>query len=148
MSDVRAAAESLRDHAWLERFRKANYDNSFNLLSPTACNDIARYVDKFIDTVLAEHPADDDVEHPADENEPVTEEFVVSLKPPRYWEAGCEYAWPDVGLRYAVKIGDGRPPVLAAGFYLDAASGPVYLRHIKTRGEARALLEALGVSHG
>ena len=87
-------------------------------------------------------------EHPADENEPVTEEFVVSLKPPRYWEAGCEYAWPDVGLRYAVKIGDGRPPVLAAGFYLDAASGPVYLRHIKTRGEARALLEALGVSHG
>lgn len=84
----------------------------------------------------------------ADDSEPITEGFIESLKPPRYWEAGCEYAWPEVGLRYAVKIGDGKPPALAAGFYLDAARAPVYLTHIRTRGDARRLLKALGVNHG
>lgn len=131
MSDVRAAAE---------RLLKFEKDCNFYGWPTRFDRDVFMEALAFVSVYLAEHPAD--------ENEPLTEEFVVSLNPPRYWEAGCEYAWPDVGLRYAVQIGDGRPPGLSAGFYLDAASGPVYLRHIKTRGEARELLKAMGVSHG
>jgi hypothetical protein len=46
------AALELRHHAWLARFRKANYENKHNELSPCACNDIAGYVDQFIVKVL------------------------------------------------------------------------------------------------
>lgn len=144
MSDVRAAAESLRDHAWLERFRKANYDNSFNLLSPTACNDIARYVDKFIDTVLAEHPADDDVELDQD-----------------WIEANCHrkldtdddlYEWVIFGETVLLLDKYGRTMVsrtmvsqIEDGATRIISVDTVQLRDCNTRGDVRRLLRALGV---
>lgn len=120
MSDVRAAAERMRDHAWLERFRKANYDNSFNLLSPTACNDIARYVDKFIDTVLAEHPADESLD--------VDEDWLVQI--------GFQ---PDAS--GALWIGDYRLCWFGQGFFgFDGVEV-----ESKTRGDVRRMCRVFGV---
>lgn len=50
--DLIKAAEELKDHAWLARFRKANYENKHHEISPCAANDIAGWVDEFIDLVL------------------------------------------------------------------------------------------------
>lgn len=79
-----------------------------------------------------------------EDDTPVTEEWVASLNPPRYWEAGREYSWPTVGLRYAVELagvgGIGEP-----GFYIDGRYEPLYLKHVKTRGQVRRLCEALGI---
>ncbi len=55
-NDLRAAALAIKDHAWLERFRKATYDNGHHKISPCAANQIAEYVDAFIDAVLAANP--------------------------------------------------------------------------------------------
>ena len=52
-TDIVAAAKELRDHAWLSRFRRAEPKNTFNEMSHCACNDIAAYIDKFLDLVLA-----------------------------------------------------------------------------------------------
>lgn len=81
----------------------------------------------------------------ADErSKPVTEEWIIYLNPPRYWEAGREYSWPTVGLRYAVELvgvsGVGEP-----GFYIDGRYEPLFLKHITTRGQVLDLLRALGV---
>lgn len=128
MSDVRAAAESLRDHAWLERFRKANYDNSFNLLSPTACNDIARYVDKFIDTVLAEHPADDET--------PITELWWCDMN------GGSRFMFSsDERLMLYLAV-DGMIELCVTNGLREIS---YKLQHIKTRGDVRRLCRALGV---
>ncbi len=52
MNDIRTKASALRNHAWLERFRKADgKTNNYHELSPCACNDIARHVDSFITEV-------------------------------------------------------------------------------------------------
>lgn len=132
MSDVRAAAERLRQmRADSEAFDGGYPDNEDGRLQSLCDHAI------LADAYLAEHPADDD--------EPVTEDFIRSLNPPRYWEAGAEYVWPDVCLRYSLEICDGKPPVLSAGFYIDGGDKPVYLPHIKTRGDVRRLCRALGV---
>jgi hypothetical protein len=55
LGELQGKARKLKDHAWLERFRKANYENKYNELSPSACNDIAWYVDAFVDAVLKSH---------------------------------------------------------------------------------------------
>lgn len=60
IDDLRAAAVELREHAWLSRFRQANYKNKYNELSPQACNDIARYVDGFILKILDSTPPDEE----------------------------------------------------------------------------------------
>lgn len=85
---------------------------------------------------LAEHPEDDDVL--------VTEEWVASLHPPRYWEAGAEYSWPSVSLCYAVEV-PGNSLVCCQGFYIDGRISPIPLSHIKTRGDVRRLCRALGI---
>ncbi|MFO0919670.1 MAG: hypothetical protein U0872_15335 [Planctomycetaceae bacterium] len=69
-SELIEAALELRNHAWLERFRKATGNNGYNELSPAACNDIAGYVDRFIDKVLAQR---------ADDGELVTEAKLNAL---------------------------------------------------------------------
>lgn len=81
---------------------------------------------------------------PADDAEPVTEEYVASLNPPRYWEAGREYSWPKVGLRYACELA-GVSGVGEPGFYIDGRYEPLYLKHIKTRGQLHTLLTGLGI---
>ena len=55
LAEIKREAEKIREHAWLMRFRKANYSNKYNELSPDACRDIADYVDKLLD--LATSPA-------------------------------------------------------------------------------------------
>lgn len=64
--ELRQAAELIKGHAWLERFRQGN-----NSLSANAAKDIAGYVDAFIRLVEAEHPPDD--------GEPLTREWFHSL---------------------------------------------------------------------
>jgi NTP pyrophosphatase (non-canonical NTP hydrolase) len=46
-------AKAIKNHAWLERFRKADYANKYHEQSPDACRQIAGYVDKFLDAVIA-----------------------------------------------------------------------------------------------
>ena len=60
LPDAVTLASRLRNHAWLERFRKADYRQylRYSQLSPTACNDIAGYVDQLIDAVLKDTPPD------------------------------------------------------------------------------------------
>ena len=50
--EVVGYAKTLRNHAWLERFRKADYGNKWNELSPQACRDIAVYVDALLDRIV------------------------------------------------------------------------------------------------
>ena len=47
-------AVMLKNHAWLERFRRADYENKYNELSPQACRDIAAYVDSLLDDIICE----------------------------------------------------------------------------------------------
>ena len=54
---VNDAARDLKNHAWLERFRKATYANGYHELSPECCFQIAGYVDGFIDLVLSDRPS-------------------------------------------------------------------------------------------
>lgn len=50
---LRFHAESLKEHAWLWRLRKADEEaNGYNRISGVACKDIAGYVDAFIDEVV------------------------------------------------------------------------------------------------
>lgn len=70
-AELREAAIELGNHAWLARFRVANYQNKYNELSPDACRDIAGYVDKFLKQVLALVPADSD--------EPITQGFLMDV---------------------------------------------------------------------
>lgn len=58
-SSIKELALSLKNHAWLERFRKANYENKYNELSPQACNDIAGYINTFLDTILGYSSTED-----------------------------------------------------------------------------------------
>jgi len=44
-------AEEIRDHAWLARFTKADYDNRCNELSPDAAREIAGYINTFLDKI-------------------------------------------------------------------------------------------------
>lgn len=109
---------------------------------PTEIEATERLRRKFSDELFAylgaEHPADDDDE------EPVTDEWVASLDPPRYWKSGREYSWPQVSLRYACELvgvsGIGEP-----GFYIDGRYEPHYLKHIRTRGDVRRLFKDMGL---
>ncbi len=51
-SPVLSLAATMRNHAWLIRFRNANYENRYSELSPACANDIARYVDGLLDAIL------------------------------------------------------------------------------------------------
>ena len=42
---------SVRDHAWLARFTKADYDNRWNEVSPLAAQDISSYVRDLLDRI-------------------------------------------------------------------------------------------------
>ncbi len=50
-AEIAEMITTIRGHAWLERFRKAGSGNRFNEMSSLAANDIARYVDEFLDRV-------------------------------------------------------------------------------------------------
>lgn len=51
---LRQLAEEMKMHAWLMRFRAAHAENDHNKMSPSACNDIAGYVDAMLDRIIAE----------------------------------------------------------------------------------------------
>lgn len=81
MSDeLKAAAEALSGHAWLERFRKADYGkhHAYSRLSPDACNEIAHYVDRFIMQVLARLAADE--AERGEREKPIDGEWLRALK--------------------------------------------------------------------
>ena len=68
---LKAAAERLREHSWLKRFRDANYENMFHDQSPQHAREVAGFVDAFIAEVLAMVPADSD--------EPITDDRLRNL---------------------------------------------------------------------
>lgn len=50
--ELSEAAKELKNHAWLSRFRMADYANGYNQISPEGCRQIAGYVDGFISKVI------------------------------------------------------------------------------------------------
>lgn len=66
MSKILEQAKIVKNHAWLERFRKGNVS-----MSDEAGKQIAYYVDQFLNLIIADHPADDD--------EPITAEWLESV---------------------------------------------------------------------
>ena len=46
-----SVAKELKNHAWLERFRKASEDNTYAEISPFSARFIAKEVDKLIDLI-------------------------------------------------------------------------------------------------
>lgn len=124
-----------------ERLRKCELSNSSwnSGLESKYLNDYTLFVrdmSTLAHAYLAEHPAGDDVL--------ITGEWIASLNPPQYWAPGSEYGWPTVGLWYGLELpGDSR--ACKSGFYIDGIVEPLYLDHVKTRGDARRLLRALGV---
>ena len=81
-----------------------------------------------------------------DGQEPITPEWVATVAP-RYWEAGEEYCWPTLGLRYAVNLRNPSPAAREL-WYFDGIRGqdpsnprPIPLR---TRDDLRTLLRLLG----
>lgn len=130
VSDDMATAKELRAAAELLR---ACY-------STDKCNDLTpgyeQAADLLSDHILATFRDDDDDE--------VTAEWVESLSPPRYWEAGREYSWPRTSLRYAMPLrcsGAGK-----GGFYIDRQEPTSkVMDHIKTRGDVRRLCAALNI---
>lgn len=111
----------------LNRWRAQSYRNTLNRIQD---------MNKLACAYLAEHPADED--------EPVTSEWIRSVAAV-YWEAGKESYWPGHELRFSEKIGDN-----PGGFYIwnegphSHSQKPSYMP-IKTRGQVRLLCRALGI---
>lgn len=140
-SELMNAALELRNHAWLERFRKATGDNGYSELSPAACNDIAGYVDRFIDKVLAQR---------ADDGELIDADWLKSIGFCRYdftienSKTGFE-DWeiepPDGGDTVEIRVY--RESGLTCDCWINKAglsAAP------QTRGQLRQLLSALSVN--
>jgi len=49
---LKAMAENLKGHAWLERFRAADYENTNHEQSPEHANAIASFVDELLNEIL------------------------------------------------------------------------------------------------
>lgn len=133
MSDLRKAALSLAGHAWLLRFERADETNGYNHMSATACNDISGYVKTFIDMVLAEHPADDD--------EAVTEEWLESVGF-KHRVLRSEFGYECMSIYLKIDNDDQWFFGTDYGHEFDAE---VMLKTPATRGDLRRLCKALGI---
>lgn len=135
MSELRKAAVELQGHAWLARFERADESNKYNEMSPVACNQIAGYVKWFIDEVLAKHPADDD--------EPVTEEWMseIGFKDGRLKnELGYDC------MSTYLRIDDIGQWYYGTDYGMELDAEVMLPSDRKTRGDVRRLCRALGIT--
>jgi hypothetical protein len=134
MATLREQAASLKEHAWLARFRSADTTkNNYNQLSDWACKHIAGYVDAFIDRVLAANPADDE--------EAITEDWLRSV-------IGFNHRNKiDLDSNFALHFRPSDCTIYLEGYDIQWPNPTMELTHIKTRGQLRRLCEALGIKN-